>query len=217
VTQSQIANQKLQIPGGGGGVADWRELLRFELEHRNLLRIWEPLRTNAGGLARPHRCYMDTVIFYAMDRTEIDRVEHHFLQGAFGAHTLIFWRGSWWEIGCGEVKFSDDRWWMVHRLWRNHRVPMRLNGEEAWLGQRAVFPWWWRIVRPMLDRLRDARLIDGRPPFGFDDAPTESFIDYRTREGEIWKDLSRYYEFALDCGRMRLDIVIARAEREWRR
>jgi hypothetical protein len=151
-------------------------LLRFELEHRNLLRIWEPLRTNASGLARPYCCYINSVIFYNANCAEIDRVEYRFVPGCFGGHTLIFWRGSWWEIGSGEIKFVDDRWWVIHRLWRNNRVPMRLNGEEAWLGKRAIFPWWWRIVRPVLDRLRDARLIDGRPPMGFDIPPSGEWI-----------------------------------------
>lgn len=157
-------------------VPDWRRLLRFELEHRNVLRIWEPLPITAPPEARPYCCFNTTVIFYSWtDRIcPIARCETKLMGGgAFGSQSLIFHRGSWWVLGSGRVVHDQGRWWMRHQAWRNHRNAMRLNGEDRWLPDRGTFPWYWRGLRPVLDLLRQMRVIPGRPPRGFDVPPAE--------------------------------------------
>lgn len=110
-----------------------------------LLTIWEPLLTKAPGpnLARPHCCYINTVIFYHSPHIVLpwkhhwrarDGKVHSSSRGFFEFDQIetrlagddrVIWRGDIFGKGGGRVmwgKVAGDprgrRWWMRHGLRR---------------------------------------------------------------------------------------------------
>lgn len=91
------------------------------------LEIWEPMSVNAPGPreALPWCCYIQTVIFYTNpDRwadgrmDEIARIETR-----LAWDDVVHFAGEDWEVGGGEVKWRNGKWWM-------HRWARRLNAPQ---------------------------------------------------------------------------------------
>jgi hypothetical protein len=75
-----------------------------------LIKIWEPISTNAPPptKADPLCCYMQTVIFYdRFSGEEIDRIETRLTWD-----DVVTFDGDDWEIGGGKVTWMEGRWWM---------------------------------------------------------------------------------------------------------
>lgn len=94
---------------------DLSKLIATRLERPWLLRIDEPLATDAPAVARPHCCYLRTVIFYedpyrvtdGGNYAEWDRAET-----LLRLDDLIEFEGETFKVLSGRVQRIDDRWTM---------------------------------------------------------------------------------------------------------
>lgn len=101
------------------------------------LVIWERLSVKAPPSARPHCCYVRTVIFYRRPfsvswvRNEYrkwDEVETH-----HASDDEVEFDGALYDCGSGYVKWIDGAWWMErHARYRRPRNEPHLPFQFEW-------------------------------------------------------------------------------------
>lgn len=113
------------------------------------LVLWEPLPTEAAASARPHCCYINTVIFYAadtdgrhllaadrrsfQDHGQVEMALQHEDLVAFGRTAPALHVGERFIVTSARVVRAGDRWWARYRARRIHADDQR----DRTLAERA--------------------------------------------------------------------------------
>lgn len=112
----------------------WHNTFKAEPYSARSLYFWEPLNVDAPPDARPHCCYIRTVIFYASHDwqrgvvTKLAECESAWdLLGQRWTEEHIGWaalapfvehEGSVYELASAQVVYKDGRWWKRWLAWR---------------------------------------------------------------------------------------------------
>lgn len=114
-----------------------------------MIRLIEPLNTEAPPDARPYCSIFDITFYDKCGNNVLDKVNaHEMAEGA--APGLFLIDGEWWEVGGGEVRYREGEWVVIRRGYRNTRAAIMAN--VGWHYHRsAVRPGRWPWV--MWDRL----------------------------------------------------------------
>jgi len=115
--RDELPSPALAVCSGDLFARDVREFrVEVERESEKRLKLWEPVSFTAPSIARPHCCYVATVIFYhhphllTRDGKNFQRWEERKTLLKWDAEILF--DGSIYRVGGGRVRRRRGGWWM---------------------------------------------------------------------------------------------------------